>query len=98
VTGSRVPSGRGDDSTMPKPQGKKMAGLGCHYSTTLGKPVVGHSLRQALYVVQGRRCPLAPRPGTLWVRQRAVCAAEGVPFRSKIDRAAAGDPDPCAAG
>jgi SRSO17 transposase len=71
----------GDDSTLPKPRGKKMEGLGRHYSTTLGKPVLGHSLVQALYVVQGRRCPLAPR----LYRQRAVCAAEGVPFRSKID-------------
>jgi hypothetical protein len=71
----------GDDSTMYKPKGRKMAGLGRHYSTTLGKPVVGHSLVQALYVVAGRRCPLAPR----LYRQQAVCAAEGVPFRSKID-------------
>lgn len=71
----------GDDSTMHKPKGKRMAGLGRHYSTTLGKPVVGHSLVQALYVVQGRRCPLVPR----LYRQRAVCEAEGGPFRSKID-------------
>jgi len=71
----------GDDSTMHKPRGKKMAGLGKHYSTTVGKPVVGHSLMQALYVVEGRRCPLAPQ----LYRQKAVCAAEDVPFQSKID-------------
>lgn len=70
----------GDDSTMPKPKGKKMEGVGRHYSTTAGKPVVGHSLVQGLYVVLGRRCPLAPQ----LYRQQAVCAAEGVPFHSKI--------------
>lgn len=70
----------GDDSTMPKPTGRKMEGAGRHYSTTAGKPVVGHSLMQGLYVVAGRRCPLAPR----LYRQQAVCAAEGVPFRGKI--------------
>jgi hypothetical protein len=48
----------GDDSTMHKPRGRKMAGLGKHYSTTAGKPLVGHSLMQALYVVEGRRCPM----------------------------------------
>jgi hypothetical protein len=71
----------GDDSTMHKVRGKKMAGLGKHYSTTAGKPVVGHSLLQALYVVEGRRCPLAPQ----LYRQQAVCVAEDVPFQSKID-------------
>jgi len=71
----------GDDSTMHKVRGKKMAGLGKHYSTTAGKPLVGHSLLQLLYVVAGRRCPLPP----LLYRQQAVCAAEGVSFQSKID-------------
>jgi hypothetical protein len=71
----------GDDSTMHKLRGKKMAGLGKHYSTTAGTQVVGHSLVQLLYVVQGRQCPLEPQ----LYRQQAVCAAEGVPFHSKID-------------
>ena len=71
----------GDDSTMEKVRGKKMAGLGKHHSTTAGIGVVGHSLVQALYVVQGRHCPLAP---TLY-RQQSVCAAEQVPFHSKIE-------------
>ncbi len=71
----------GDDSTMHKVRGKQMAGLGKHYSTTAGTQVVGHSLVQMLYVVQGRQCPLEPQ----LYRQQAVCAAEGVPFRSKID-------------
>ena len=70
-----------DDSTMHKLRGKKMAGLGKHYSTTAGTQVVGHSLVQLLYVVQGRQCPLEPQ----LYRQQAVCTAEGVPFRSKID-------------
>src|SRR5215210_3195287 len=71
----------GDDSTMHKVRGKKMAGLGKHYSTTAGTRVVGHSLVQGLYVVQGRHCPLEPQ----LYRQQAVCAAEDVPFHSKID-------------
>ena len=71
----------GDDSTIHKVRGKKMAGLGKHYSTTAGTQVVGHSLVQLLYVVQGRKCPLEPQ----LYRQQAVCAAESVPFRSKID-------------
>ncbi len=75
----------GDDSTLEEVRGKKMAGLGTHHSTTAGTRVVGHSLVQALYVVQGRHCPLAPQ----LYRQKAICAAEGVPFHSKIDLMAA---------
>ncbi len=71
----------GDDSTMPKVRGKKMGGLGTHYSTTAGTQVVGHSLVQGLYVVQGRHCPLEPQ----LYRQQAVCATEQVAFQSKID-------------
>jgi SRSO17 transposase len=71
----------GDDSTMEKMRGKKMAGLGKHHSTTAGTRVVGHSLVQGLYVVQGRHCPLEPQ----LYRQQAVCAAEQVTFQSKID-------------
>ena len=70
----------GDDSTLHKPKGKQMGGLGRHYSTTAGKRVVGHSLVQGLYVLCGRRCPLPPQ----LYRQQAACAAEGGPFRSKI--------------
>ena len=71
----------GDDSTMHKRKAKKMEGLGRHHSTTEDKRVRGHSLVQSLYVLMGRRCPLAPQ----LYRQQAVCAAEGVPFASKID-------------
>jgi hypothetical protein len=77
VTGDLI----GDDSTMQKVRGKKMAGLGKHHSTTAGTRVVGHSLVQALYLVQGRHCPLDPQ----LYRQKAVCEAEGVPFQSKIE-------------
>ena len=70
----------GDDSTMHKPKGKKMQGLGQHHSTTEGKRIPGHSLVQSLYVLLGRRCPLAPQ----LYRQQRVCQAEGVPFASKI--------------
>jgi len=71
----------GDDSTIEKRKGKKMEGLGVHHSTTQDKRVRGHSLVESLYVLLGRRCPLAPQ----LYRQQAVCAAEGVPFASKID-------------
>ncbi len=71
----------GDDSTQHKPKGKKMGGLGKHYSTTAEQRVTGHSLVQSLYVLLGRRCPLAPQ----MYRQKAVCEREGVPFQSKVD-------------
>ena len=58
-----------------------MAGLGKHHSTTAGTRVVGHSLVQGLYVVEGRHCPLQPQ----LYRQQAVCATEQVPFQSTID-------------
>jgi SRSO17 transposase len=71
----------GDDSTMTKRRGKKMGGLGCHYSGTEKKTVTGHSLVQGLYLLLGRRCPLAPK----MYRQRAVCEAESEVFASKVD-------------
>ncbi len=71
----------GDDSTLAKPKGKKMEGVGHHYSSTADARVRGHSLVQGLYVLLGRRCPLTPR----LYQQKSVCAARTVPFRSKID-------------
>ncbi len=71
----------GDDSTMHKPKGRKMEGLGLHHSTTQNKRLPGHSLVQSLYVLLGRRCPLAPQ----LYRQQAICKAEDVPFSSKIE-------------
>jgi hypothetical protein len=71
----------GDDSVMQKMRGKKMGGLGYHYSSTAEKTVRGHCLVQALYVLLGRRCPLAPQ----MYRNQAVCEQEGVPFQSKVD-------------
>jgi hypothetical protein len=52
-----------------------------HHSTTEDQRVRSHSLVENLYVLLGRRCPLAPQ----MYRQQAVCEAEGVGFRSKID-------------
>src|SRR6266566_4310394 len=71
----------GDDSTMHKPKGKQMQGLGKHHSTTYDQRIVGHSLVQGLYVLLDRTCPLAPR----LYRQESVCEAEQVPFHSKIE-------------
>ncbi len=70
----------GDDSTMHKPKGKKMQGLGQHHSTTEGKRIPDHSMVQSLYVLLGRHCPLAPQ----LYRQQRICEVEGVPFASKI--------------
>lgn len=71
----------GDDSVMQKVRGKKMGGLGHHYSSTAEKTVVGHCLVQALYVLMGHRCPLAPQ----MYRNKAVCEQENVSFQSKIE-------------
>jgi SRSO17 transposase len=71
----------GDDSTMTKRRGKKMGGLGRHYSGTEKKTVTGHSLVQGLYVLLDRRCPLMPK----MYRQKAVCEAESIAFASKVD-------------
>ncbi len=70
----------GDDSTMHKPKGKKMQGLGKHHSTTHEQRVVGHNLVAGLYVLLGRRCPLAPR----LYRQQKVCEKEQIAFQSRI--------------
>lgn len=71
----------GDDSTIAKQRGQKMAGLGKHHCSTLNKRVVGHSMVMGVYVLLGRSCPLEPQ----MYRQKAVCAAEGLPFHSKVD-------------
>jgi len=72
-----------DDSVHAKPKGRKMQGLGWHYSGAEKRVVPGHSLFTGLYVLLGRRCPLQPH----LYRQQAVCKREGVPFQSKIDLA-----------
>ncbi len=77
VTGDLI----GDDSTLAKPKGKRMEGVGHHYSSTADARVRGHSLVQGLYVLLGRWCPLAPQ----LYQQKSVCTARGVPFQSKID-------------
>jgi DDE superfamily endonuclease len=70
----------GDDSTMSKPKGRKMEGLGKHHSTAHEQRIVGHSLVQGLYVLLDRRCPLAPQ----LYRQEKVCEKEEIAFQSKI--------------
>jgi len=71
----------GDDSVMQKRRGKRMGGLGYHFSSTAEKTVCGHCLLQALYVLLGRQCVLEPK----LYRQRIVCEAEGVAFASKVE-------------
>jgi hypothetical protein len=72
-----------DDSTHVKRYAKKMSGLGWHYSSTDQRSMPGHSLFQAVYVVEGHQYPLSPR----MYRQKTVCEREGVPFQSKVDLA-----------
>jgi len=74
-----------DDSVHAKPKGRKMGGLGQHYSGTEKRVVTGHCLFSGLYVLLGRRCSLEPR----LYRQKAVCEQEGVAFQSKVDMAVA---------
>jgi DDE superfamily endonuclease len=69
-----------DDSVHTKPKGRKMGGLGRHYSSTEQQVVTGHCLFTGLYVLLGQRCPLQAR----MYRQQAMCQQEGVPFLSKI--------------
>ncbi|GHO64105.1 hypothetical protein KSC_029970 [Ktedonobacter sp. SOSP1-52] len=70
----------GDDSTIGKPKGVKMQGLGRHHDSKQNQRVKGHSLVQGLYVLLGQHFPLEPR----LYRQQATCMQEGVPFQSKI--------------
>jgi hypothetical protein len=72
-----------DDSTHPKSKGRKMEGVGKHYSSTQKCQVLGHSLFPALYVLEGRQCPLPPK----MYCTRGVCEKEGKPFLSKIEMA-----------
>lgn len=72
-----------DDSVHAKPKGRKMGGLGRHYSSVEKQVVRGHCLFTGLYTLLGRRCPLLPR----LYRQKVVCEREGVAFQSKVDMA-----------
>jgi len=72
-----------DDSVHSKPKGRKMGGLGQHYSNTDQRVVSGHCLFTGLYILLGQRCPLEAQ----MYRQKSVCQQEGVPFQSKIDMA-----------
>ena len=72
-----------DDSVHIKPKGRKMGGLGKHYSNTDRCVVSGHCLFAGLYVLLGQRCPLEAQ----LYRQKTVCQQEGVTFQSKVDMA-----------
>jgi len=72
-----------DDPVHTKAKGRKMEGLGWHYSRTEKRVVPGHCLFIGLYVLLGCRSPLQPR----LYRQKAVCQQEGFAFQSKIDLA-----------
>jgi len=72
-----------DDSVHTKPKGRKMDGLGKHYSNSEKRIVMGHCLFTGLYVLLGQRSPL---PAQMY-RQKHVCEQEGVDFMSKIDMA-----------
>ena len=72
-----------DDLVHTKPNGRRMGGLGYHYSSTEQRNVKGHCLFTGLYVLLGQRCPL---PMQMY-RQKSVCDQEGVKFESKIDLA-----------
>jgi hypothetical protein len=73
-----------DDSIHVKPKGRKMSGLGKHYSHSDGRVVIGHCMFAGLYVLLGHRCPLQVR----MYRSKEICHQEGELFQSKIDMAA----------
>jgi len=72
-----------DDSVHSKPKGRKMGGLGQHFSNSEQRTVTGHCLFSGLYVLFNQRCPL---PMQLY-RQKSVCQQEGVDFESKVEMA-----------
>ncbi len=73
-----------DDSTHAKRYYRKVeSGLGRHYSNTEGRTVQGHSLFQAVYLLEGHQFPLTPR----MYCQKAVCEQNQERFFSKVDLA-----------
>jgi len=69
-----------DDSTHAKRYYQKIAsGLGRHFSSTERKPVNGHSLFQAVYVVEEHQHPLTP----VMYCQKAVCSRTGRRFSAR---------------
>ena len=73
-----------DDSTHAKRYYQLIAsGLGRHFSSTERKPVNGHSLFQAVYVVEEHQHPLTP----VMYCQKAVCEQNQQTFFSKVDLA-----------
>ena len=69
-----------DDSVHTKPKGRKMGGLGKHYSTAEHRVVKGHCLFSGFYILLGQRCPLQPR----LYRQQEVCQQTEEVFQSKV--------------
>jgi len=72
-----------DDSVHTKPKGRKMAGLGQHFSNSEQRTVTGHCLFTGLYVLLGQRCPL---PMQMYC-QKSVCQQAGMAFESKVEMA-----------
>jgi DDE superfamily endonuclease len=72
-----------DDSVHTKPKGRKMAGLGQHFSNSEQRMVTGHCLFTGLYILLGQRCPL---PMQMYC-QKSVCQQAGVVFESKVEMA-----------
>ena len=72
------------DDTMVEKTGKKMAGLGWHYSHTEGRTIWGHCYVTALYVIAGFAYPVQ----VLLYQSQKACWEQGIKFKSKIDLAA----------
>jgi DDE superfamily endonuclease len=62
---------------VPRP----MAAIGRHYSSTVGKTVLGHDIVLTHYMLLGRGCPQQPD----LYRQETECVAQKLPFKSKIE-------------
>ena len=72
-----------DDSTHVKRYAQSMEGQGRHYSSTDRCPMPGHSLLQAIYLVEGHQYPLDPQ---MYI-QKSVCEQEQRLFQSKVEMA-----------
>jgi Transposase DDE domain len=70
-----------DDSTQHKRYAQALEGLGRHYSGVEKKVVNGHSLVQALSIVENQQMPLTPQ----MYQNRAACQAQENAFQSKVE-------------
>ncbi len=70
------------DDTVVKKTGKKMAGLGWHYSHTEGRTIWGHCYVTALYVIAGFAYPVQ----VLLYQSQKTCQEQGIILVNESER------------